>query len=101
MGSVREPQLSAIGAAAAAVGCFPLLAVLVYVADEYPAAHADVGALALEAGVVRLYGVVILGRWVRWVRGRLIHGGLPSRLSGPRGVGSPAGPFPFLPTPTL
>jgi hypothetical protein len=33
-------------------------------AKEHPAVHAGVG--ALEAGVVRLYGiVVILGRWVR------------------------------------
>jgi hypothetical protein len=33
-------------AAAAPVGGFPLLAVLVYVADEYPAAYAGVAAVA-------------------------------------------------------
>jgi hypothetical protein len=39
-------------------------------AKEHPAVYAGVG--ALEASVVRLYGVVvILSRWVRWVRGRL------------------------------
>jgi hypothetical protein len=42
----------------AAVGCFPLLAVLVDVAHKYPALKAGAG--ALEAGVVRLYGVVVL-----------------------------------------
>jgi hypothetical protein len=48
----------------AGVGGFSLLAVLVYVADEHPAAYA--GAATLQASVVRLYGVVvILGRWVR------------------------------------
>ena len=85
--------LSAIRAATAGHGLYDLdlFAVLVYVADEHPAAHAGVG--ALEAGVMRLYGVVVvLGGWVRWVRGRLIHGGLLDRLSGPRGVQPPAGP---------
>jgi hypothetical protein len=54
-------------AAPAAVGCFPLLAVFVYVADEHPAFYT--GARTLEAGAVRLYGVVLmLGGWVRWVR---------------------------------
>src|SRR5215210_2696512 len=48
--------LSAIRATAAPIGGFPLLAVLVHVADEYPAVYAGVGALVL---------VVILGRWVR------------------------------------
>jgi len=38
-------RLSAICAAAASVGGFPLLAVLVYVADEYPAFEATAGAL--------------------------------------------------------
>jgi hypothetical protein len=48
----------------AGVGGFPLLAVLVYVADEHPAFEAT--AATLQASVVRLYGVVlILGRWVR------------------------------------
>ena len=50
-------------ATTARVGGFPLLTVLVYVADEYPAVHAGVG--TLQASVVRLYGVVvILGGWV-------------------------------------
>src|SRR5215218_1649830 len=44
----------AISTPAAGVGDFPLLAVLVYVADEYPATYAGVGTQALEAGVVRL-----------------------------------------------
>jgi hypothetical protein len=73
-------------AAATAVGDFPLLAILVYVADEYPAAYTCVG--AFQAGVMRLYGVVvILGGWMRWVRGRLIHVNLLYRLAGSRGVG--------------
>ena len=58
----------AISTPAAGVGRFPLLAVFVYVADEYPAINARAGTHALEAGVVRLYGVVvvvILGGWVR------------------------------------
>ena len=50
--------LSDIRAAATAVGGFPLLVVLVYVADEYPASYAT--ARTLEAGVVSLYGVVIM-----------------------------------------
>ena len=56
--------LSAIRAAAAPVGSFSLLAVLVYVADEHPAFEA--GTRTLKAGVMGFYGVVvILGRWVR------------------------------------
>ena len=47
-------------AATTAVGGFSLLAVLVYVADEHP---------TFKAGVVRLYGVVVLlSRWVRRLR---------------------------------
>jgi hypothetical protein len=54
-------------AATTPVGGFSLLAVFVYVADEHPALVAGVG--PPEAGVVRLYGVVLmLGGWVRWVR---------------------------------
>jgi hypothetical protein len=56
--------LSAIRAAAAGVGGFSLLTVLVYVADEYPTFEA--GTRTLQASVVRLYSVVvILSRWVR------------------------------------
>ena len=57
-GSCRlSTALSAIRTAAAGVGGFSLLAVLVYVADEYPAFEAT--ARTLQAGVVSLYGVVI------------------------------------------
>ena len=42
----------------ASVGGFPLLAVLVYVADEHPAFEATAG--TLQASVVRLYGVVVI-----------------------------------------
>jgi hypothetical protein len=62
------PRLSGLASVtpAAAVGGFPLLAVLVYVADEHPAAYAGVGAQALKASVVSFYGVVvILGGGVR------------------------------------
>ena|SRR5215216_6405062 len=45
-------------ATAAQVGRFALLTVLVYVADEHPAARACVE--ALKAGVMGLYGVVIV-----------------------------------------
>ena len=59
----------AISTPAAGVGGFSLLAVLVYVADEYPAIYARAGAQALEGGVVSIYGVVvILGRGARRVR---------------------------------
>jgi len=40
--------LSILRAAAAPIGSFSLLAVIVYVADEYPAAYAGVGAQALQ-----------------------------------------------------
>ena len=64
-------------AAAAGNGLYDLdlfagTGVLDKVPDVDNAIGAGVG--ALEAGVVRLYGVVILGGWVRWVRGRLISG---------------------------
>jgi hypothetical protein len=42
----------------ASVGGFPLLAVLVYIADEHPAFEA--GARTLQASVVRLYSVVMI-----------------------------------------
>jgi hypothetical protein len=51
-------------ATAASVGGFSLLAVLVDVADEYPAFEAGTG--TLQASVVSFYGVVvILSGWVR------------------------------------
>jgi hypothetical protein len=44
-------------------------------ADVHNAFVTGVGAQALETRVVRLYSVVvILGGWVRWVRGRLVLG---------------------------
>jgi len=59
-----EAGLSAIRATAATVGGFPLLAVLIYVADEHPPVYA--GTRTLQAGVVGLYSVVLLlSRWVR------------------------------------
>jgi hypothetical protein len=65
-----ELGLSAIRAAAAWVGGFPLLAVFVYVADEHPAVYA--GAETLQASVVSFYGVVvILSGWVRMGCARL------------------------------
>jgi hypothetical protein len=45
-------------AMAAGVGCFPLLAVLVFVADEHPTFEATAG--PLQASVVSLYGVVMV-----------------------------------------
>ena len=51
-------MLLTIRASAAPVGRFPLLAVLLYVADEHPTTVA--GARPLQASVVRLYGVVIV-----------------------------------------
>jgi hypothetical protein len=42
---LSDQGLSAIRAAAAPVGGFPLFAVLVYVADEHPAFKAGAGAL--------------------------------------------------------
>src|ERR687893_418733 len=75
---LHSPRMSASAsrAAAARVGGFSLLAVLVCVSDEYP---------AFEAGVVRLYSiVVILSGWVRVGCARLccVH------EAPPRGPGS-------------
>jgi len=57
-------------------------------AYRHPAVVAGVGTLVLV--------VVLVGGWVRGVRGRLIHGGLLSRLSGLRGsFDLPAGAFPI------
>jgi hypothetical protein len=85
-----------LAAAPAAVGGDPLDVVIVQVADVNPAVYAGVG--AFEAGVVRLYDVVvILGRWLRVGCARLIHGGLLSRLSGLRGsFDFPAGAFLYV-----
>src|SRR5215212_1297134 len=63
----------AIRATTAGVASLSLLAVVVYVADVNPAAHACAGAQALETGVVRFYGVVVIvSGWVRGLRGRLL-----------------------------
>src|SRR5215211_7435722 len=83
-------------AAAARVGGFPLLAVLVYVADEHPAIYARAGTQPLEARVVRLYGVVvvvILGGWARTRCARLFGVHKTSLWAGLRGAPTPAGPF--------
>ena len=81
-------------ATTATVGGFSLLAVLVYVADEYPTLQTRAG--TLQASVVGLYGVVvILGRWVRMGCARLsrVHSSVPTFLwAGLRGVLPPAGP---------
>ena len=85
----------AIRTTAAGVARFPLLAILVYVADEHPAFKAGAG--TLQAGVVSLYSVVLLlGRWVRVGYARLcgVHRA-PSLWAGLRGVTAPAGPFPY------
>ena len=77
----------AIRATTAWVGGYSLLAVLVHVADEHPALKA--GTRTLEAGVVRLYGVVIVAG-LRYSVG--VHRG-SSLWAGSRGVSAPAGPF--------
>jgi hypothetical protein len=84
MGKRPGPVLSAIRAAAAAVGRFPLFAVLVHIADEHPAVYADVGALVLV--------VVFLGRWLCVGCARLCvgHEVTPS-WSGPRELVTPRG----------
>jgi hypothetical protein len=58
-------------------------------AKDHPAFHAGVG--ALEAGLVRLYGVVIVAG-LRYSVG--VHRG-SSLWAGLRGVAAPAGPFPY------
>ena len=55
---MSDQGLSASRTTAASVGGFPLLAVLVYIADEHPAFEA--GARTLQASVVRLYSVVMI-----------------------------------------
>src|SRR5215217_1247865 len=63
--TLTERGLSAsfASAAAAGVGVFSLLAVLVYIADEYPAIYARAGTQALEASIVRLYVVLMIVGW--------------------------------------
>ena len=93
--------LSAICAAVATVGGFPLLAVLVYVADKHPAFEATAG--TLKAGVVCLYGVLIMVMVAIVVMGVYpicVHS--PNPFCGPgSGVSlAPAGPS-LYPTLTL
>jgi len=84
-------------AAAAGVGGFSLLAVLVYVADEYPAIYAGVGTHALESGVVSIDGVVvILGAWACTRCARLCGVHKSSLWAGLRGVAAPAEPLLYL-----
>jgi hypothetical protein len=85
--------LSASCAAAATVGGFSLLSVLVYVADEHPTFDAGMGAQALQTGVVRLYSVVIM---VVEVYPRCVH--KSSLWAGLREMAVSAGPF-LYPTP--
>jgi hypothetical protein len=81
-------ELSAIRATAAPVGSFSLLAVFVYVADEYPAIYA--GAWTLEASVMGLYGVVIV---VVGVYPRCVH--KSSLWTGLRGATNTCGAIPL------
>ena len=64
-------------------------------AKEHPAVHAGVG--ALEAGVVRLYVVLMIVGWFfgGWARGcaRLSGVHKTSLWAGLRGAPTPAGPF--------
>jgi hypothetical protein len=66
-------------------------------AKEHPAVHAGVG--ALEAGVVRLYGVIVILGWVRVGCARLcgVHSASPFLWAGPREIlgGLSARPFTF------
>jgi hypothetical protein len=69
-------------------------------AKEHPAVYAGVG--ALEAGVVCLYGiVVILSGWVRVRCARLCGVHKSSLWAGLRGAPTPAGPFLYLTTSIL
>jgi hypothetical protein len=86
----RPDYLSSFFRAAAAgnglydLGLFAGTGVLDKVPDVDDAIGA--GVRALEAGVMRLYGVVmILGGWVRRLRGRLIHVNTSSVLAAPPG----------------
>src|SRR5215204_563068 len=86
----------AIRAAPTRVGGFPLLAVLVYIADEHPAIYA--GTRTLQASVVRLYGVVvILSRWVRVGCARLcgVHSEPPSSVGRAPGCYRTCGAIPL------
>jgi hypothetical protein len=87
----------AIRTTTAGVGDFSLLAVLVHVANEYPTLKTRAG--TLKAGVVRLYGVVmLLGGWVRVGCARLcsVHSSVPTFLwAGLRGVSSTCGAIPL------
>ena len=85
---MSDRGLSAIRAAAAGVGGFSLLAVLVYVADEYTTLKTCAG--TLQASVVGLYGVVIVAG-LRYSVG--VHSVTAFLWAGLRGVRPPAGPF--------
>jgi hypothetical protein len=99
-----EPELRAIRAAAARHALveddFAIKVVLGLdnAAKEHPAVYAGVG--ALEAGVVRLYSVVVLfGGWVRVGCARLssVHSSVPTFLwAGLRGVSSTCGAIPLF-----
>jgi hypothetical protein len=84
--------LADIRATTAGAGGFSLLAVLVYVADEYPTFEA--GARTLQASVVRLNGVVVIvSGWVRVGYARLcsVHSEPPSSVGRAPGCVSTCG----------
>ena len=91
---MSDQVLSAIRTATAGVGGFPLLTMLVYVANEHPAFEA--GARTLQASVVGLYGVVVvLSRWVRVGCARLcsVHSVPPIPVGQVPRISAPAGPL--------
>jgi len=80
--------LASLRAAAAGNGLYDLglfagTGVLDKMADVDDATIACVG--ALQAGVVRLYGIVVILGWVRGVCGRLMHVNTSSVLAAPPG----------------
>jgi hypothetical protein len=80
----------AIRAAATRNGLYDLDLFAVFTDDQVPDVDdaIETGVGALESGVVRLYGVVvILSGWVRWARGRLLCGHWRLTLLWPGGPG--------------
>src|SRR5215203_4885209 len=102
---IAKPTIPILGRSAWAsrattawVGGYSLLAVFVYVADEHPTTHAGVGAKALQAGVVRLYSVVVIvSGWVRLGCARLcgVHSERPSSVGRAPGCSYTCGAISF------